>query len=285
VISDKYTIPALARENLELTVAAVLQATLLHTEPSVDLSSLARWDSAMDTASEAAFAAYRRLVENPDLPAYFWAATPTELLGALNIGSRPAKRPNADAGLGGLRAIPWVFGWTQTRQIVPGWFGVGTGLAAAREAGLSPVLEEMNANWQFFRTFLSNVEMMLAKTDLKIARRYVETLVPGELRPIFQTIEQEYERTVEEVLAITGSTGLLSTQPELSRTLGVRDTYLEPLHHLQVALLRQYRDMAENDHQLPTAPGARRAPNDSTALERALLTTVNGIAAGMRNTG
>jgi phosphoenolpyruvate carboxylase len=285
VISDKYTIPALARENLELTVAAVLQATLLHTEPSVDLSSLARWDSAMDTASEAAFAAYRRLVENPDLPAYFWAATPTELLGALNIGSRPAKRPNADAGLGGLRAIPWVFGWTQTRQIVPGWFGVGTGLAAAREAGLGPVLEEMNANWQFFRTFLSNVEMMLAKTDLKIARRYVETLVPGELRPIFQTIEQEYERTVREVLAITGSEGLLSSQPELSRTLGVRDTYLEPLHHLQVALLRQYRESADDQHQVPTAPGTRRPSSDTTALERALLTTVNGIAAGMRNTG
>jgi phosphoenolpyruvate carboxylase len=285
VISDKYTIPALARENLELTVAAVLQATLLHTEPSVDLESLARWDSAMDTASDAAFAAYRRLVENPDLPAYFWAATPTELLGALNIGSRPAKRPNADAGLGGLRAIPWVFGWTQTRQIVPGWFGVGTGLAAAREAGLSDVLQEMHENWQFFRTFLSNVEMMLAKTDLKIARRYVESLVPDELRPIFETIEREYERTVAEVLAVTGSEGLLSTQPELSRTLGVRDTYLEPLHHLQVALLRQYRELGDGQRQIVTAPGGRRAPSDSTALERALLTTVNGIAAGMRNTG
>src|SRR5689334_12644276 len=285
VISDKYTLPALARENLELTVAAVLQATLLHTSPSVDLSSLARWDGAMDTASGAAFQAYRALVENPDLPAYFWAATPTELLGALNIGSRPAKRPNADAGLGGLRAIPWVFGWTQTRQIVPGWFGVGTGLLAVREAGQADVLQEMYANWQFFRTFISNVEMMLAKTDLTIARRYVETLVPAELKPIFGTIEQEYARTVEQILAITGREQLLSSQPELSRTLGVRDTYLEPLHHLQVALLRQYRELNDEERQAPTAPGARRAPSDSTALERALLTTVNGIAAGMRNTG
>jgi phosphoenolpyruvate carboxylase len=285
VISDKYTIPALARENLELTVAAVLQATLLHTEPSVDPTSLARWDATMDTASDAAFAAYRRLVEDPDLPGYFWAATPTELLGALNIGSRPAKRPNADAGLGGLRAIPWVFGWTQTRQIVPGWFGVGTGLAAAREAGRSDVLQEMNENWQFFRTFLSNVEMMLAKTDLSIARRYVETLVPENLRPIFERIEQEYERTVSEVLAITGGSGLLSGQPELNRTLGVRDTYLEPLHHLQVALLRQYRELGDGQRTMATAPGARRARSESTALERALLTTVNGIAAGMRNTG
>jgi phosphoenolpyruvate carboxylase len=285
VISDKYTLPALARENLELTVAAVLQATLLHTTPSVDLRALANWDAAMDTASGAAFAQYRSLVENPDLPAYFWAATPTELLGALNIGSRPAKRPNTDAGLGGLRAIPWVFGWTQTRQIVPGWFGVGTGLAKVRESGGIEVLKEMHANWEFFKTFISNAEMMLAKTDLSIARRYVETLVPVELRPIFDKIEQEYELTVREILAVTGSAGLLSTQPELNRTLGVRDTYLEPLHHLQVALLRQYRDLIADTHQLPTAPGAKRGPSDTTALERALLTTVNGIAAGMRNTG
>jgi phosphoenolpyruvate carboxylase len=263
----------------------VLQATLLHTTPRVDQTSLARWDSAMDTASAAAFAAYRRLVENPDLPAYFWAATPTELLGALNIGSRPAKRPNADAGLGGLRAIPWVFGWTQTRQIVPGWFGVGTGLAAAREAGLGEVLLEMRDNWEFFKTFLSNVEMMLTKTDLNIARRYVQTLVPDELRPIFETIEREYERTVREVLAITGHGTLLDDQPQLARTLSVRDTYLEPLHHLQVALLRQYRDSADRDNRLVVTPGIRRGLSDSTALERALLTTVNGIAAGMRNTG
>ncbi|MEV4276960.1 phosphoenolpyruvate carboxylase [Actinoplanes xinjiangensis] len=285
VISDKYTVPALARENLELTVAAVLQATLLHTNISVDPVRLEVWDSVMDTASDAAFTRYRSLVEDPDLAAYFWAATPTELLGALNIGSRPAKRPNADAGLSGLRAIPWVFGWTQTRQIVPGWFGVGTGLAAVRAAGLGNELDAMHDNWQFFRTFLSNVEMMLAKTDLSIARRYVETLVPEDLHHIFTTIEQEYALTVQEVLAITGGTELLASQPELNRTLGVRDTYLEPLHHLQVALLRQYRELGEAGRQMPTAPGARRGPSDSTALERALLTTVNGIAAGMRNTG
>jgi phosphoenolpyruvate carboxylase len=143
----------------------------------------------------------------------------------------------------------------------------------------------MHEHWEFFKTFLSNVEMMLNKTDLNIARRYVETLVPAGLHPIFEKIEEEYELTVREVLAITGNAALLSTQPELKRTLGVRDTYLEPLHHLQVALLRQYRDLGEGDRQLATAPGGRRAPSDSTALERALLTTVNGIAAGMRNTG
>ncbi|MFD0748427.1 phosphoenolpyruvate carboxylase [Phytohabitans flavus] len=285
VISDKYTIPALARENLELTVAAVLQATLLHTTSRVSTQALTRWDAAMDTTSAAAYTAYRELVEDPDLPAYFWASTPTELLGALNIGSRPAKRPNTGAGLSGLRAIPWVFGWTQSRQIVPGWYGVGTGLAAAREAGLAGDLAEMHGSWQFFRTFLSNVEMMLYKTDLKIARRYVETLVPEELRPIFAKIEDEYARTVREVLAITGESALLDRQPVLERTLAVRDTYLEPLHHLQVALLQQYRDSGAASRAVATAPGARRAPGDGTALERALLTTVNGIAAGMRNTG
>ncbi|MDT5032782.1 MAG: phosphoenolpyruvate carboxylase, partial [Actinoplanes sp.] len=259
---------------------------LLHTEPRLPMESIARWDGTMSLVSDAAFARYRELVTDPQLPEYFWAATPTELLGALNIGSRPAKRPNADAGLGGLRAIPWVFGWTQTRQIVPGWFGVGTGLKAVRESGGADVLKEMFASWEFFKTFISNVEMMLTKTDLSIAGRYVETLVPAELRPIFDKIEQEYELTVREVLAVTGAAGLLSRQPELSRTLGVRDTYLEPLHHLQIALLRQYRDLnAGGSIQLPIAPGARRGPSDTTALERALLTTVNGIAAGMRNTG
>jgi phosphoenolpyruvate carboxylase len=268
VISDKYGIPALARRNLELAMSATLRASLLHRASRHAPDTLRRWYAVMDLVSSAAYGAYRELADDPDLVPYFLSATPIDVMSRLNIGSRPARRATeADAGLGALRAIPWVFGWTQSRQIVPGWFGVGSGLAAARAQGHDDTLREMLAEWHFFPTFVSNVEMALAKTDMGIARNYVQRLVDPSCHHVFQRVVDEHRQAREQVMWLLDAPDLLAHHPLLRRTLEVRNRNLAALNALQIELLDRSRR------------------SDDPTIDRALLLTVSGVAGGLRNTG
>jgi phosphoenolpyruvate carboxylase len=274
VIAAKYADPDLARRNLEALVAATLESTLLDVEGLGDDAEPAY--ELLDDLAARAQRAYRALVhETPGFVEWFRAATPIVELGELNIGSRPPSRKAGDS-IADLRAIPWVFSWSQTRIMLPGWYGTGTALESYVVGDGSPGeddrlarLRDLHRRWPFFRTVLSNMGMVLAKTDLGLAARYAELVPDEELRArVFDQITAEHGRTCRMLRAVTGDDDLLADNPSLARSIRNRFPYLEPLHHLQVEMLRR-----------------RRAGDDDDLTRRNIQLTINGIATALRNSG
>jgi phosphoenolpyruvate carboxylase len=269
VISWKYADPTLAERNLELMVAASLEA--LAGPALAETATRPEWEAAMDAMSADAFAFYRRqIAENPDVIHYFEQATPVLEFDLAKIGSRPARR-RTGGDLSELRAIPWGFGWMQSRHVIPGWFGVGYALdrfAAGREDGLR-LLQSMMQGFPFFSDLLRNVELALTKVDLPIARLYAGLVEDRALRDrVFDTVSEELQRTMRMVLAVTGQRVLLESDPTLARSLRLRNPYVDPLSLIQIELLRRKRRGEESDE-----------------LNYVLAATINGISAGLRNTG
>ncbi len=270
VIASKYSNPEIGRRNLETLIAATMEATLLHHHG--DDSTSPEFHRIMEALSQDAFSAYRKLVyETPGFTDYFFAATPLREIAQLNIGSRPSARKATDK-IEDLRAIPWVFSWSISRVILPGWYGFGSAitqfLEREGESGLKQ-LQSMYNNWAFFRGLLSNMDMVLAKTDMGIASRYAELVADEKIRRnIFGMIETEWNCTTQCLMQISDSTTLLADNPTMARSLATRMPYIDPLNHLQLMLLERTR-AGESDEK----------------LRRALQITINGIAAGLRNSG
>jgi len=270
VIASKYSQPDIGRRNLETLIAATLEATLLdHAAPRGDT---ALYQEVMEELSAEGFRAYRNLVyETPGFVSFFRTATPITEIADLNVGSRPASRRKSDR-IEDLRAIPWVFSWSLARIMLPGWYGFGSAVEQVvrrrGEPGLA-ALQEMYRNWPFFETLLSNMDMLLAKSDIHIASRYAALVADEELRErIFGRIRDEMQRTIGHLLAITGQRELLESNPALARSFRNRSPYIDPLNHLQVESLRRFRGGAQDEK-----------------VKRAILLTINGIAAGLRNSG
>ncbi|MFV8836233.1 phosphoenolpyruvate carboxylase [Aquisalimonas sp.] len=262
VIQAKFGLPGIALRNLELYTTAVLEATL-QPPPEPD----PEWRELMDTLSGTAVASYRGMVRHTDnFVEYFRAATPEQEIAGLTIGSRPAKRRQS-GGVESLRAIPWIFSWTQTRLLLPAWLGVGEALREALEQGQEERLRTMFEQWPFFHAFLDMVEMVLAKGDPDVAAQYDRRLVPAELQPLGDDLRQRYRHTLDAVLTVSGHERPLADFPVVRRSVDVRNPYVDPLNRLQVELLHRVRHRNE-EH-----------------LRKALQVCINGIAAGMRNTG
>jgi phosphoenolpyruvate carboxylase len=272
VIGSKYANPEIGRRNLETLVAATLEATLLQptkTAPRNFLETAAQ-------LSQASMDAYRHLVyETAGFNDYFFGATPIREIAELNIGSRPASR-KANQKIEDLRAIPWGFSWGQCRLTLPGWYGFGSAVEKfldrptdkERKAALA-LLQKMVKQWPFFKTLLSNMDMVLAKSDLALASRYSELVTDAKLRKkIFTAIEAEWHRTADVITLLTGEKHRLANNPALARSIRHRFPYIDPLHHLQVELIRRYREGKADDR-----------------VQRGIHISINGIAAGLRNTG
>jgi phosphoenolpyruvate carboxylase len=270
VISSKYSNPEIGRRNLETLIAATMEATLLH-HHGAD-STMPEYHRIMEALSRDAFTAYRKLVyETPGFTEYFFSATPIREIAELNIGSRPSARKASDR-IEDLRAIPWVFSWGLNRTLLPGWFGFGSAvkrfIAREGDTGLAQ-LQAMYKNWAFFRGLMSNMDMVLSKTDMGIASSYAELVDDVAMRErIFGAINNEWESTVEMLFAVTGNTTLLQDNPAFARSLLTRTPYIDPLNHLQVALLQRHR-----------------AGDNDVLVKRAIHLTINGIATGLRNSG
>lgn len=269
VIGSKYSNPDIGRRNLETLVAATLEASLLPPPADVPEAFL----QAAQTLSNDSMAAYRALVyETPGFDTYFFQATPIREIAELNIGSRPASR-KATQRIEDLRAIPWGFSWGQCRLILPGWYGFGSAVARLREQmgdeAATTLLRQMHAQWPFFRTLLSNIDMVLAKSDLALAVRYADLVSDEALRrTVLEKIDTEWQRTQEAMQLITGVDHRLAGNPSLARSIAHRFPYIDPLHHLQVELISRYR-----------------AGNQAQEVKGGIHITINGIAAGLRNTG
>jgi phosphoenolpyruvate carboxylase len=253
---------SMAVKTLALYTGAICRANLL-TPPA----PRAQWRELMSTLALDSCAAYRAVVrEEPDFVAYFRHATPEQELGKLPLGSRPARRAGP-GGIESLRAIPWIFAWSQNRLILPAWLGAGAALRAALDRGQGEMLREMAAIWPFFATRLAMLEMVFAKTDTGISAYYDERLVPAALRHIGDGLRRQLASDTATVLELAGRDQLLADEPWISESLRLRNIYTEPLNMLQAELLQRNREAPE------------------PVLERAIMVTIAGIAAGMRNTG
>jgi phosphoenolpyruvate carboxylase len=262
MIRYKFGIPDIAVRNLELYAGSVLQASLVP-----PITPAPEWRALMDDMAEKAHELYRSLVwEEPEFVPYFRQITPEQELAKLPLGSRPAKR-KSDGGVESLRAIPWIFAWTQIRLMLPAWLGSAPALEDALARGQGTVLEEMKARWPFFSTYLEMLEMVLAKTEPEIARYYEERLVTAELRPLGACLRQFLQDARELIPRLDGRTDLLEENSVIRQSIEVRNPYIDPLHYLQAELLRRDREQ----------------PNQT--VEQALMVTMTGIATGMRNTG